>query len=235
MNAAGNAELATWKIAVRGESNAGAGNVMVSTPFASLRIAEMYVTLAFEQAAVEQGKETEMVVHLAKQYDFPGAAKVELIGLPNKAVTAPQEATKETKDVVFKITTDMTTPAGNHANLFCRVVVTENGDDAIFASGVAGNQGNDLVGNLDLVQVDNFRAEVRGLGLRDVLRPNQLVRHHEVHQPDAGGLRFGTKFLDFFGTDESQIGQDIYQIVIFFCHGLNCSGPRLSGVRLATE
>jgi hypothetical protein len=131
MNAAGNAELATWKIAVRGESNAGAGNVMVSTPFASLRVAEIYVTLAFEQAAVEQGKETEMVVHLAKQYDFPGAAKVELIGLPNKAVTAPQEATKETKDLVFKISTDMTTPAGNHANLFCRVVVTENGEPVI--------------------------------------------------------------------------------------------------------
>jgi hypothetical protein len=131
MNAAGNAELNTWKIAVRGEANAGTGNVMVSTPFASLRVAEMYVTLAFDQAAVEQGKETEMVVHLTKQYDFPGAAKVELVGLPNKAVTAPQEATKETKDIIFKIATDMTTPAGNHANLFCRVVVTENGEPVI--------------------------------------------------------------------------------------------------------
>jgi hypothetical protein len=131
MNAAGNAELNTWKIAVRGESNAGAGNVMVSTPFANLRVAEMYVTLAFDQAAVEQGKETEMVVHMTKQYDFPGAAKVELVGLPNKAVTGPQEATKETKDIIFKIATDMTTPAGNHANLFCRVVVTENGEPVI--------------------------------------------------------------------------------------------------------
>ncbi|MGE5192880.1 MAG: PPC domain-containing protein [Deltaproteobacteria bacterium] len=131
VNAAGNAELATWKIAVRGESNAGSGNVMVSTPFASLRVADMYVTLAFEQAAVEQGKETEMVVHMTKQYDFPGAAKIELVGLPNKAVTAPQEATKETKDIIFKIATDMTTPAGNHANLFCRVVVTENGEPVI--------------------------------------------------------------------------------------------------------
>ncbi len=131
MNAAGNAELATWKIAVRGEANAGKGNVMVSTPFANLRTAEMYVNLAFEQAAVEQGKETEMVVHLTKQYDFPGAAKVDLIGLPNKAVTTTLEATKDTKDIVFKITTDATTPAGNHANLFCRVVVTENGEPVI--------------------------------------------------------------------------------------------------------
>src|SRR5206468_11591433 len=137
MNAAGNAELATWKIAVRGESNAGTGNVMVATPFCNLRIAEMYVNLAFEQAAVEQGKETEMVVHMTKQYDFPGAAKVELIGLPNKAVTVPLEATKDTKDIVFKIATDMTTPAGNHANLFCRVVVTENGEPVIHNIGTA--------------------------------------------------------------------------------------------------
>lgn len=131
MNAAGNAELNTWKIAVRGEANAGNGNIMVSTPFASLRVAEMYLTLAFEQAAVEQGKETEMVVHLTKQYDFPGAAKVELIGLPNKAITAPQDVTKDTKDIVFKIATDMTTPAGNHANLFCRVIVTENAEPVV--------------------------------------------------------------------------------------------------------
>jgi len=131
MNAAGNAELATWKIAVRGEANAGSGNVMVSTPFANLRVAEMYVNLAFEQAAVEQGKETELVVHLSKQYDFPGAAKIELIGLPNKAVTTPLEATKDSKDIVFKIATDAATPAGNHANLFCRVVITENGEPVV--------------------------------------------------------------------------------------------------------
>ncbi|MBI3864090.1 MAG: PPC domain-containing protein, partial [Planctomycetia bacterium] len=131
MNAAGNAELQTWKIAVRGEANGGNGNVMVSTPFASLRIAEMYMTLAYEQAAVEQGKETELVVHMTKQFDFPGTAKVNLIGLPNKAVTAPQDATKDTKDIIFKIATDATTPAGNHANLFCQIVVTENGEPVI--------------------------------------------------------------------------------------------------------
>lgn len=131
MNAAGNAELSTFKIAVRGEANAGSGNVMVSTPFANLRVAEMYMNLAFEQAAVEQGKETELVVHFQKQFDFPGTAKLELLGLPNKAVTTVQDATVETKDLVFKIATDATTPAGNHQNLFCRVIVTENGEPVI--------------------------------------------------------------------------------------------------------
>ena len=91
----------------------------------------MYMTLAFEQAAVEQGKETKLLVHMTKQYDFPGVAKVNLIGLPNKAVTTTQDATVETKDIIFKIATDMTTPAGNHANLFCQVIVTENGEPVI--------------------------------------------------------------------------------------------------------
>ncbi len=131
MNAAGNAEISTFRIAVRGEANGGNGNIMVSTPFCNLRVADMYLNLAFEQAAVEQGKETELVVHVQKQLDFPGNAKVELFGLPNKAVTTPQEANKDTKDVIFKITTDATSPAGNHANLFCRVIVTENGEPVI--------------------------------------------------------------------------------------------------------
>jgi hypothetical protein len=131
MNAAGNAEIGTFKIAVRGEANAGAGNVMVSTPFANLRVAEMYVNLAFEQAAVEQGKETELVVHMQKQYDFPGTAKVELFGLPNKVLAPALDATKDSGDLIFKITTDATSPAGNHQNLFCRVTVVENNEPVI--------------------------------------------------------------------------------------------------------
>jgi hypothetical protein len=131
MNAAGNAEINTWKIAVRGQSDAGQGPLMVCTPFANLRVAEMYLTLAFDQAAVEQGKETEVVIHMTKVYDFPGAAKVELIGLPNKVLTAPQDITKDTKDIIFKLTTDPTSPAGNHQNLFCRVIVTENAEPVV--------------------------------------------------------------------------------------------------------
>lgn len=131
MNAAGNAEINTFKIAVRGEANIGNGNIMVSTPFANLRVADMYLNLGFEQAAVEQGKATELVVHVQKQVDFPGNAKVELFGLPNKVVTTPLEANKDSKDIIFKITTDVTSPAGNHQNLFCRVTVTENGEPVI--------------------------------------------------------------------------------------------------------
>lgn len=131
INAAGNAEISTWKIAVRGEANSGNGNLLVCTPFINLRVAEPYLAMTFEQAAVEQGKETELVVHVEKKTDFAGAAKVELFGLPNKVTTAIQEVTKDSKDLIFKLATDPTSPAGNHANLFCRVIVTENDEPIV--------------------------------------------------------------------------------------------------------
>ena len=131
MNAAGNAELATWRVAVRGEANSGAGNIMTCTPFVNLRVAEMYLTMAFDQAAVEQGKETDVVVKMTKAYDFPGTAKVELFGLPAMVTTMPVDVTKDTTELVFKVTTQMASPAGNHQSLFCRVTVMENDEPVI--------------------------------------------------------------------------------------------------------
>lgn len=131
LNAAGNAELNTWKIAVRGQATVGNGPIMVCTPFANLRVAEMYMNFAFEATAVEQGKEAELVVHVEKKTDFEGNAKVEVFGLPNKVAAAPLEVNKESKDLVFKLTTDATSPAGNHNNVFCRVTVMENGEPVV--------------------------------------------------------------------------------------------------------
>lgn len=135
INAAGNAEINTWKIAVRGEANSGQGSLMLCTPFAVLRVAEMYVNLTFEAAAVERGQETEVVVNVQKQYDFPGSAQVDLFGLPNKVSTTTQQITKDSKSIIFKLKTDVASPVGNHNNLFCRVIVTENGEPVVHGIG----------------------------------------------------------------------------------------------------
>jgi hypothetical protein len=135
MNASGNAEINTWKIAVRGSAEIGNGQQMVCTPFASLRVAERYVDLKFELATVEQGKETELVIHVKNNTEFAGPAKIELLGLPNKVTTEPLEVTKETAEIVFKLKTDATSPAGNHNNLLCRVTVTENGEPIVHSIG----------------------------------------------------------------------------------------------------
>ena len=131
MNADGGAELKTWKIVVNGYSSGPTGPLVVSTQLANLAIAQQFVTLEFLAASVDQGKEVDMAVKVNKAVDFPGEAQVTLIGLPNKVTTDVKKITKDTKDLMFHIKTDKVSPAGNHANLFCQVVVTQNNEPIV--------------------------------------------------------------------------------------------------------
>ena len=125
MNAAGNAQVRKWKTAVLAVATVGNGPVWVSSQLATLEIAPPFVTFAMERAASEQGKNVEMFCKIQHNTPFVGGAKVRLVGLPPK-VTAPEvEITKDTKEIVFKLTVDKTTPAGQHRNIFCQVVVTQ--------------------------------------------------------------------------------------------------------------
>lgn len=131
INADGGAELKTWKVVVNGSSGVASGPIMVSSQLAKLSVAAPFVKLAYQNAAVEQGQEADLVVKVQKQADFPGEATVTLVGLPNKAVTDVKTITKDTQDLTFHIKTDPTTPAGNHRNLFCQVVVTQEGEPIV--------------------------------------------------------------------------------------------------------
>ena len=131
LNADGGAELKTWKIVVNGASGVASGPIMVSTQLANLTVAPPFVALTYQNAAVEQGKETDIVVKVAKQVDFPGEATVTLVGLPNKAETEVKRITQDTPEILFHVKTDAATPAGNHQNLFCVVVVTKDGEPIV--------------------------------------------------------------------------------------------------------
>ncbi len=128
MNADGGAELRTWKIVVNGASGVPSGPIMVSSQLANLTIAAPLLGLTFAAASVEQGKETDMAVKVARNVEFPGEASVTLLGLPNKVGTEVKKINKDTTDLVFHLKTDKASPAGNHATLFCQVVVTQNGE-----------------------------------------------------------------------------------------------------------
>jgi hypothetical protein len=131
MNADGGAELRTWKIVVHGASGVASGPIMVSSQLANLTISPPFVGLAFQSASVDQGKEVDMAIKVAKAIDFPGEAQVTLIGLPNKVTTDVKKITKDTTDLVYHIKTDKVSPAGNHNSLFCQVVVTQNGEPIV--------------------------------------------------------------------------------------------------------
>lgn len=131
LNAAGNAQVKEHKIAVRGEATVGNGTVMVSSPFASLRVAEQYLKFNFQAAALELGAETELVVKVENAKPYEGNATVQLIGLPNKVTTTPVEVNKDSSELIFKIKAEADANPGNTKNLFCQVVVTENGEPVI--------------------------------------------------------------------------------------------------------
>jgi hypothetical protein len=131
INAAGNAQVKGHKIAVRGEATVGNGPVMACSTFCNLKIAEPYVKLAFQQAAVEQGKDTELVVTVETPHPYEGNAQVALLGLPNKVATTPLEINKEGKELVFKVTAEADAAPGTSKSLFCQVTLMEQGEPVI--------------------------------------------------------------------------------------------------------
>lgn len=128
LNANGGAPVRKWKYVVWGVATVGNGPVWVSSQLATVEIAPPYLALRLERAMGEQGKTTTLYgkVQVAKPWDGP--AKVKLIGLPAK-VTAPEvDLTKDAKEIAFPIALDAAAPPGQHKNLFCQVVITQNGE-----------------------------------------------------------------------------------------------------------
>ncbi|CAN5685234.1 PPC domain-containing protein [soil metagenome] len=131
INATGNAPTETWKIVVNGTANGPTGPVMVSSQLAPLTISPPFLAMEYEAAAVEQGKETDLIVTVNKLLDFPGEAKVTLVGLPNQATTEELTINEETGELRFRIKTTEESPAGRHKNLFSKVVFTQHGEPIV--------------------------------------------------------------------------------------------------------
>jgi hypothetical protein len=131
INANGGAQVRKWKIVILATATVGNGPVWVSSQLATLEIAPPYLAFAMEKNAVEQGKEAELFCKVQHTTPFDGSAKVRLVGLPNAATAPEMDITKETKEFAFKVTTAKESPAGTHKNLFCQVVITQNGEPVV--------------------------------------------------------------------------------------------------------
>ncbi|MDG1897768.1 MAG: PPC domain-containing protein [Fuerstiella sp.] len=127
LSANGNAAIGKWPVYALGSANVG-GSAWVSSQMATLEVAEPYVGLAIQRASVELGQETEIVAEVSILKDLAAPAKVQLVGLPHKVTAPALEITKDTKELVFKVKTEADSPAGNHKNIFCQVVVTVNNE-----------------------------------------------------------------------------------------------------------
>lgn len=130
INASDGAAARKWKIVVLGSGDVG-GTAWVSSPFAELEVAPPMLTAKIPTATVEQGKSTRVVADLDIKTPWPGAATVELIGLPAGAVAEPIKVTAEQKKIEFALSTLKTTPAVVHNSLFLRVMVTKDGEPIV--------------------------------------------------------------------------------------------------------
>jgi hypothetical protein len=135
LTATGDAEINKWKIAVMGEATVGDGPVLVSSQLAALEVAEPFVNFAFQAAAVEQGKTTDLVITVEKKKDFAGAAKVELLGVPNEVTAEPREITQDATQLVFNVKTTDKSPPGRHKTVICRAVIMANGEPIVHTLG----------------------------------------------------------------------------------------------------
>lgn len=128
LNSAGNAQVKDHPIAVRGEATVGNGPVMVASPFATLKVTEPYVQLAFQQSAIELGAEGAMVVTVETPKAYEGEAAVQLLGLPNKVTAEPMKLTKDLKELVFKLKAETEASPGMNKNVFCQITIMQEGE-----------------------------------------------------------------------------------------------------------
>ena len=133
LNANGGAQIKKWRIYALGSADVG-GAAWVSSQLATLEITAPYLTIAFERSSVEQGQNTEIFGKIQLTRAFEGNAKVRLVGLPHKVAAPEMVITKDTKELAFAVTSDKTSPAGNHKTVFAQVVITENGESVVHSN-----------------------------------------------------------------------------------------------------
>lgn len=134
LNAASNAQIKKWPIYVLGSSEVN-GAAWVSSQLASLEIADQFVNFEMQRTSCEQGQETQLLCKLTHLAPFEGTAKAQVLGLPNKVTTEVMEFTKDTKELIFKVKTDKTSPAGKHRNVFCQVTILKNNEPVVARAG----------------------------------------------------------------------------------------------------
>ncbi|MEL7499826.1 MAG: PPC domain-containing protein [Planctomycetota bacterium] len=137
LNANGNAMIGKWPMYVIGTSSFK-GPAWASTQMGELEIAAPLVTAAFERVSIVRGESTQLICKLAHLTPFEGEAKAEILGIPpNITIDTPKTFTKDTKEIVFNVSTNEKSPFGKHGGLFCQITITKNGEPIVSRAGNA--------------------------------------------------------------------------------------------------
>jgi hypothetical protein len=135
INAAPNAPVRKWKICVIAFADVGFGPAWVSSQLITLDVAAPYMAMTMDRPAVEQGKETELLCKITVSKPFEGTGKIHVVGLPHNVKAPVLDITKDTKEVVVKLTTQKDSPPGNHQGIFAQVYIPEKGEQILHQVG----------------------------------------------------------------------------------------------------
>ena len=127
INANGSATIAKWRVFVTGEASCSKGPLIVSSKLQPIEIADPYVGGKIELAATELGQNTSLICTISVEKDFEGDAQINLNGLPHGVTTKPLTITKDTTEVTFPLTVSQEAKKGKTSNIFCSVVITQDG------------------------------------------------------------------------------------------------------------
>ncbi len=127
LNAAGNATVGTWKIALTATTDGGGAPIEVATSLVPLQVAEPFVEFAVQKSRTEQGKGVEVVVRVTQRTPFDGEIQAQLLGLPGKVAAAPLPVTKDTQELKYALDVPPDAPPGEHNTLFIHADVPLGG------------------------------------------------------------------------------------------------------------
>jgi hypothetical protein len=130
--------LGDWDIAVQGEANAGNGIQLASSKLTPITVEDPYLSIKINMAAIERGKEGEIICDLDIKRPFEGMASLSIRGLPAFATTKDQEFDANATQVIFPIKTEEKVRVGITKNLFCFAKVPFKGNKITHTVGQGG-------------------------------------------------------------------------------------------------
>jgi hypothetical protein len=138
LTASGAAELRTWKVCVLGESDAGQGLVYSSSALVDLPVEDHLFKMTMNLGTLVQGGSGEILVDIEANRDFQGESVVKVVGLPPKVTIGDVKMKPGLEQIKLPVQAEDGAPVGQHKNLFCEMVLTQNGNPVLQRAGLGG-------------------------------------------------------------------------------------------------
>lgn len=124
----GNAPIAKWKTVIAGTADFGKGATWFSTQLFDIEVAAPFVNGTIVRTFIDQGGDGSMTVKLDQKVEFPGKAKIALVGLPEGVTADVREITKDDTEVKFTLKATPKVQPGQYKTIFASFTLVRDGE-----------------------------------------------------------------------------------------------------------